>query len=457
MGYFPRPIDARYMSLALSNFTAQAVENPRVFTRKVAMRVNSRNFSHSEAFSNGNSRPDFRIPIFQSCSGGGSGTVLHVLTNSLPHSAGGYAIRSHGIMRAQLEAGVNVSAITRLGYPVSIGKLPMNEVEFVEGVRYARSLPYWFPFRLKAQVDKHALRIEQEAQLRGASILHTTTPWTNAAATSLAARRLQIPWVYEVRGEPEATWATYQPKSAFPESTEYFRSARLKEEQAMRAAGAVVVLSATSASSLRDRGINSTFGVVSNAVDAGWGAQKMSRESAFKRLGLQPRKYVGAISSLVKYEGFDNLIRSLHYLPPDIAVLLVGDGSYGSHLRALARDEGLESRVVFTGRLPSDCMAACYSALSVFVVPRKDTPVTRTVTPLKTLQAQAFGIPIVSTDLPALVEVTQGAATFVPSEDPEKLARAILLAFTKSRQTPPRRLPTWADGADALLKLYSDL
>ena len=50
------------------------------------------------------------------------GRVLHLLTNSLPHTASGYAQRSHSILVAQQQAGWEVLAVTRLGYPVQVGK-----------------------------------------------------------------------------------------------------------------------------------------------------------------------------------------------------------------------------------------------------------------------------------------------------------------------------------------------
>ena len=49
----------------------------------------------------------------------------------------------------------------------------------------------------------------------------------------------------------------------------------------------------------------------------------------------------------------------------------------------------------------------------------------RTVTPLKALQAQALGIPVIASDLPALREVTGGVESYVPGEDPKALAEAI--------------------------------
>ena len=50
-------------------------------------------------------------------------TVLHLLTNSLPHTGSGYAQRSHSLLKAQRELGWKVHAVTRTGYPVQVGRL----------------------------------------------------------------------------------------------------------------------------------------------------------------------------------------------------------------------------------------------------------------------------------------------------------------------------------------------
>lgn len=97
-----------------------------------------------------------------------------------------------------------------------------------------------------------------------------------------------------------------------------------------------------------------------------------------------------------------------------------------------------------------------YSALDVFVVPRKDLPVTRTVTPMKTLQAQAFGIPVVSSDLPALREVTRGAGFYVSPENPSELAKGISCAL-QERQKPLKELPSWREVAETYVDLYQRL
>lgn len=455
MGVQNAPMRSKYLPLAASNYIVQLTRSPHAFASKVSSRLLGHTFNWPPPPDHRQS--DFRVPIIPSPTGGAAVAPLHILTNSLPHSTGGYAIRSHQILRAQRSAGMKVSALTRIGYPVNIGRFPTGTSELQDGITYSRVLPSVFPVSFKSQVREYAKWIVCEAKRRDSTVIHATTPWPNAAAASLAARELGIPWIYEVRGEPEATWAAKQPPGSAPLRTAFFNASRSKEEEAMRAAAAVVTLSEVSADSLRKRGVvGREMIVVPNAVDEQWPAQRIAVEMAQRKLGLPPRRYIGAVSSLVEYEGFDDLICALHYLPSDVSVLLVGDGNSLSTLRKLAKAEQLEDRVVFVGRHSHDDIAKFYSALDVFVVPRKESLVTRTVTPIKTLQAQAFGIPIVASDLPALREVTGGTERYVRPGFPQGIAVAVNNAL-QNPAPPPPKLFTWADAAQKYRKLYEAL
>jgi len=450
----------RFLALALSNYLVQAWRSPRSFFAKVLVRFGQTPIQSKYGFTSigGQQERDFDVNIFPASPGKWNGRVLHVLTNSLPYSKGGYALRSQAILKAQLDLGIVATGITRLGYPLDIGRLPKLQEESVENVRYRRSLPTFFPVSFRRQIQKHAEFIASVAREERVSVLHTTTPWPNAAATSLAAQQLGLPWVYEVRGEPESTWVAAQRDTQRTLNSRYYRSSRAKETEAMHAAAAVIALSQASSTEIRSRGVNTPIWVIPNSVDSSWGQLRQSKQAARNRLGLSQNRYVGAVSSIVGYEGFDTLILALHHLPEDICVLLVGDGSELPALRRLAASEGLEERVVFAGRQEREEIHLWYSALDVFVVPRKESRLTRTVTPMKTLQARAFGIPIVASDLPALREAAGGSASFVHSEAPDAFAAAILdVLEAGALAATSGSVPTWGDAAREYLSVYSNL
>jgi glycosyltransferase involved in cell wall biosynthesis len=78
---------------------------------------------------------------------------------------------------------------------------------------------------------------------------------------------------------------------------------------------------------------------------------------------------------------------------------------------------------VFTGSVPFAEVAAHYSLIDLFVVPRVDERAGRLVSPMKPFEAMAMRVPVLVSDLPALVEIARGSgcATF-EAGSPESLA-----------------------------------
>lgn len=121
----------------------------------------------------------------------------------------------------------------------------------------------------------------------------------------------------------------------------------------------------------------------------------------------------------------------------------------------------MEARVLFVGRQPNSTIWKWYGALDAFVVPRKDTQVCRTVTPIKALMAQALGVEIITSDIPALREITGGLGTYVTPESPESLARALAQIAPNQPRNPESIIwaseHTWKANASRLSALYNDL
>ncbi|MFI2362746.1 glycosyltransferase [Promicromonospora sp. NPDC019610] len=360
-------------------------------------------------------------------------TVLHHLTNSLPHTQSGYTLRSHAILVAQRAHGLAASATTRPGYPLTIGSLAARGTDVVDGVAYRRLVP------ARATSDP-ARRAAQETELLvaavrevGADVLHTTTPSAVGSLARAAARRAGIPWVYEVRGLPEETWvAAHGTAEARSRAAASRRRALMqaKETELALAADAVVTLSGTMRDALVARGVPAGHvTVVPNAVpDALLTAHHPTPEAARAALGLPAGPAIGTVSSLVDYEGLETVVRTVATLRArghDVTGLLVGDGVSRPGLARLARELGVADHVVLPGRVPPAVALTWLAALDVVLVPRRDHEVTRLVTPLKPVEAMAVGRPVVASALPALVEAVGGAGLHVDAGDLEGWADAV--------------------------------
>ena len=114
------------------------------------------------------------------------------------------------------------------------------------------------------------------------------------------------------------------------------------------------------------------------------------------------------------YEGIDDLVRVLAALAPQrprLRLLVAGDGTALPGVAALAEAMGVRDRVDLPGRVDRSVAPLYHQALDVFCVPRKDTSVTREVTPMKPLEAMASRRPVLLSRLPALEELVEEGVT----------------------------------------------
>lgn len=398
-------------------------------------------------------------------------TVFHVLTNSLPHTGSGYAQRTHSMLLAQAAAGWRVEAVSRLGYPVQVGRILANGRDVVDGIHYHRLVPGSLRAGMKGRLQQQAeLTLELALKVRP-SILHTTTPFTNALVTAAVADAIGVPWVYEVRGQLADTWASRRGNEAM--NSERYRLFRDREADAMNRADLVVTLGEQMRQGILQQGIDSRKIIICpNGVGGAFLEEPRNPSAARAELGLPADgQWIGTVSSLVHYEGLDTLLESTALLTPrhpGLRLLLVGDGVATAELRKRAADLGLGDRVVFTGRVPRARAHLYHQALDIFVVPRKDQQVTRNVTPLKPVEALASGRPVVASRLPALAEIVEDGRTglLAEAENPADLAAKLerLLLSTELRmrmgsagrnEALSRR--TWTANAAVLAAAYDQL
>lgn len=341
--------------------------------------------------------------------------VLYFLGNSLPHTNSGYSKRSQAILNALNDVGVRAWGQTRIGYPAVVGQFARGESESVNEVTYRRMMPAVFPRTVEGEVEQAVQSLTEEALACGATLIHTTTGFPNAVVASKAAKRLGIPWVYEQRGELQKTWLTQRGPDGLEreEASEHFVRWSEKELEAARAASGVVVLSQVSKDILLAQGIPSfKICIAPNAAEDELFDAKITSADAREITGVSGDFVVGTLSALVPYEGLQAIVEALPRLPSRFTAVIVGDGVELPALKDLAKDLGVEARVRFVGKVPQDEVVPWYKSLDIFVVPRLDCPVCRTVTPVKPLAAMALGVPVIASDLPALREVTGNLAEY---------------------------------------------
>ncbi|MCC9193855.1 glycosyltransferase family 4 protein [Arthrobacter sp. zg-Y916] len=400
-----------------------------------------------------------------------SSTVLHLLTNSLPHTGSGYAQRSHSLLNAQAEQGWDVHAVTRLGYPVQVGALTARVRDVIDAVTYHRLLSAALPRGMAARLQLQTEQLLALAVRLRPAVLHTTTHFVNGIVVRAVAQALGIPWVYEVRGQLADTWAST--RGPLARNSERYRLFTACEASLMRSAPAVATLGENMLQGILATGVlREKTVLLPNAVGEDFLKPPVAPQDARRSLDLPvPGVTLGTVSSLVAYEGIDDLIRAFALLArgyPELSCLIVGDGAAGPGLKTLAADLGVGDRVIFTGKVPRHRAHLYHQAIDIFVVPRKDLDVTRAVTPLKPVEAMASGTPVVASSLPALGELVRDGEDGVLARpgDPVHLAKRLemLIGDASLREEMGARgrtkvlsERTWTAVAQTSVALYGSL
>jgi len=137
--------------------------------------------------------------------------------------------------------------------------------------------------------------------------------------------------------------------------------------------------------------------------------------------------YAGTLES---YQGIDILIRAFKFVTnkkPETCLLIVGGTpEQVAYYKRLAEENGAETNVIFTGRVPQP-VAKYYNKLAdVLVSPRSEG----TNTPLKVYEQLDSGKPLVATNIYSHTQVLNEEVAFLVNPSPESLADGIIQTLT---------------------------
>jgi tetratricopeptide (TPR) repeat protein len=368
--------------------------------------------------------------------------VLLPLHSSLPYQQTGYTIRSQSILKSLQEKGIDVLATTRLGYPDDF--LPLHksqsvpEIEKIDGVDY---------FRLKSEqkqtnieqnyayIENYAEQLATVARTHNASVIHSASNFVTGMAGVLAARKVGIKSVYEVRGFWHLSKVAKMPNLR---DSCWLTHCQLMESAVARQVDAVVTLSQVMKEELINWGVDeSRITVIPNAVDTNKFKPHSSDQGLQKKLGLDGWFVVSFIGSLNEYEGVDLLIQAIGGLIAQgtkIKLLIVGDGSAKQGLENWVDSINMKQHIIFAGQVPFSEVINYYALSDVCVFPRKAEEVCQSVPPLKLLEPMAMAKPVIVSALPPLLEMVRHEETGLVcrSDHVGSLQNAILRIYENS-------------------------
>lgn len=322
------------------------------------------------------------------------GRVLSMLNWVPPYNTNGYATRTHKIALAfkSMDA-VQWISHSRVGFPWdqrSLVAKPTIEVTDYEGIRYhhCRSdVPVQGD--ILVYIEAAALAIERIATRMRPALIHAASNYLNALPALIAARRLGLPFIYEVRGFWEISAAVENP--SWPDTDRYGLDFAM-ESLVAREADRVLTLTPGMRVELMARGVEDhKIRQFPNCCDPSEIHETGRDEELAKAIGLKDGVVtLGYIGSVVKYEGLTDLVEACAVLRDEgheFNMLLIGDGRDHPNVVKAVDDRGLRDCFHVIGRVPYQEVDRYYSLIDVVTLPRRPYAVCEIVSPLKPLEA----------------------------------------------------------------------
>jgi len=161
---------------------------------------------------------------------------------------------------------------------------------------------------------------------------------------------------------------------------------------------------------------NSNLGPAPESVSSTPGAAR-----AALRLPEGPR-YLLTICRLMVWKRVDGILEALSKLPPDVHLLVAGDGDMLEPWKALASRLGLDGRAHFLGNVPHEQIALLIRASEIFVLNSEYEGLSHTL-----IEVQSLGTPIVASRVCGNPEVVEDGKSglLVDPRDPRDLLAAL--------------------------------
>ncbi|HAA98907.1 MAG TPA: methyltransferase type 12 [Alteromonas macleodii] len=345
--------------------------------------------------------------------------VAYVVSHGKSYASNGYAIRTHGIAAALNKQGFDALCFVRPGRPWDFGaKKKFAELQKeVEGVTYIHSPweNFVVPKDVLERIKVMALKFEELFRIYRPEIVLAASNYEVAFPAYIAAKKLGLPFHYEVRGFWEISRLSRDPN--WENSDGYYEQVEL-ESFLVSHADKLYTLNNAMVQELVRRGADKrSISLVPNAAPTVSNNEinniKLRSELFDDKADTFLLGYVGALTD---YEGLDTLLQAIASLKDEKVKLLVVGGNNPVNdsdkhdevlekLKKQAIEFGLQNQVVFTGRVAHDKVGDYIRAVDACVVPRKPDVVCELVSALKPLEYMAFSKPIIASNVAPQAEL----------------------------------------------------
>lgn len=282
--------------------------------------------------------------------------IIYLVKTAIPVKYCGYTIRTHSLLK-YLSQKLDIQVYTLEGKTQKIDNVQYNLLEGSNYIEYIKNL--------KDKASK-------------ANLIQACSNWKVGFIGLVTARKLNIPFYYEVRGFWELSRKASYPDYQIDES---------KEIDLMKQADCLITLNRFMKKRLEGFGLSNII-LLPNSFD-------LDMYQDFKEPGTQ----VGYIGSACAYENLDFLISEIKDL------ILITNQEF--------KRPGVK---IITG-ISHDKIKEYYNMIDILVIPRTNDLVCCLVSPLKLVEFMGMGKVVVVSDLDPLKELVKHNETGIVYQD----------------------------------------
>lgn len=157
-----------------------------------------------------------------------------------------------------------------------------------------------------------------------------------------------------------------------------------------------------------------------------------SKKYAHKKYAIPlDKKIIVYSGSFFDWKGVDTIVLSAKFIKSKDVVILIfgGRGESFDEINRLVKEEKLEDSIVIDSSLPYEELIKILKSSDIAVIPNKNTTSigSKYTSPLKIFEYMAAGLPIVSSDVPAMKEILDNEKNtlYFKAGDEKSLAKSI--------------------------------
>lgn len=165
-----------------------------------------------------------------------------------------------------------------------------------------------------------------------------------------------------------------------------------------------------------------------NGVDTDRFHPSSTSDAIRERLGIPVEVklvlFVAALDRAHHFKGLGTLLKAMHALPPNVWLLVVGDGDLRHTYEQQAAIEGIAERTIFAGRIAHEDTPPYFRSADVTVLPSSPPESFGLVL----IESMSCGTPVIASDIPGVRTVVEheGDGLLIQQNSPKALAEAVL-------------------------------